>query len=103
LSNLSFNGIPLALVIDQLLVLGGHQLGIVLRPSQTWAAQTDSPALAVCTVRSCAIDLVSPHYLRILSMATPIGHRLSLQVFSFVVGVVTEPIEEGESLTCNRD
>jgi hypothetical protein len=38
LSNLAFNGIPLALVIDKLLLLGGHQLRIILRPSQTRAA-----------------------------------------------------------------
>jgi hypothetical protein len=32
LSNLAFNGISLALVIDELLLLGGHQLRIVVRP-----------------------------------------------------------------------
>jgi len=31
LSNLAFNGIPLALVIDELLLLCGHQLRIILR------------------------------------------------------------------------
>jgi hypothetical protein len=36
-------------------------------------------------------------------MATEIGHCLSLEVFAFVVGVMTQPIEEGESLTGDRD
>jgi hypothetical protein len=36
-------------------------------------------------------------------MASPIGYGLSLEVFSFVVGVVAEPIEEGESLTGDRN
>jgi hypothetical protein len=36
-------------------------------------------------------------------MATPIGYRLSLEVFSFVVEVVTQAIEEGESLAGDRD
>jgi hypothetical protein len=38
-----------------------------------------------------------------VTIATPIGYRLSLEVLSFVVGVVAEPIEEGESLTGDRD
>jgi len=38
LSIIAFNGIPFALVFDQLLLVSDHQLRIVLRPSQTWAA-----------------------------------------------------------------
>ena len=36
-------------------------------------------------------------------MAAAVGDRLSLEVFSFVVEVVTQPIEEGESLTGDRE
>ncbi len=38
-----------------------------------------------------------------MTIAAAIGHRLSLEVFSFVVGVITQPIKEGESLSSNRD
>jgi hypothetical protein len=71
LSDLAFNGIPLA--------------------------------LAEGTVRSYAVDLVSTNHLRIVTMATPIGNRLTLKVFSLVVGIITQAIEEGESLAGDRD
>jgi hypothetical protein len=38
-----------------------------------------------------------------VTIAAAIGYSLSLEVFSFDVGVVTEPIEEGEPLTGDRD
>ena len=59
--------------------------------------------LTECTVRSCPIDLMSTNHLRIMTIAPEIGHRLCLEVFSFVVGVKTQPIREGESLSCDRD
>ena len=102
LPNLAFTGISLPLVIDELLLLGYHQLRIVLPPSLSRAAQTDSMTLTECRVRYCSIDLVSTNHFRVETMAAPIGHRLSLEVFSFVVGDVTKPIEEDESLTGDR-
>ncbi len=51
LSVLTFNGIPLVLVIDELLLLGSHQLRIILRPSKSRVAETDSITLAEGTVR----------------------------------------------------
>jgi hypothetical protein len=36
-------------------------------------------------------------------MAAAIGDGLGLEVFSFVVGILAEPIEEGESLAGDRD
>jgi hypothetical protein len=56
-------------------------------------------SLAERTVQSCAEDLVSTNHFRVKSIAAEIGLRLSLEILSFVVGVVTEPIKEGESLT----
>ena len=97
------NGISLALVIDELLLLGGYQLRIVLWPSQTGTAQADSVTLTECTVCSCPVDLVSTNQFRIVTISVAIGDRLSLEVFSFVVGVVTQAIEEGESLAGDRD
>jgi hypothetical protein len=38
-----------------------------------------------------------------MTMTAAIGHRLSLEVFSFVVGIVTQAIKEGESLAGERD
>ena len=38
-----------------------------------------------------------------MTVAATIGHRLSLEVFSFVIGIVAQPIKEGESLSCDRD
>jgi hypothetical protein len=38
-----------------------------------------------------------------VTVAAAIGHCLSLEVFSFVVGVVTQAIEEGESFAGDRD
>jgi hypothetical protein len=36
-------------------------------------------------------------------MAAAIGYSLGIEVFSFVVGGMTQPIKEGESLTGDRD
>jgi hypothetical protein len=38
-----------------------------------------------------------------MTIAAAIGHRLRLKVFSFVVGIETDPIEEGEPLTGDGD
>ncbi len=50
LTYLAFNSVPLALVIDELLLLRSHQLRIALRASQSRAAQTDSVTLAESTI-----------------------------------------------------
>jgi hypothetical protein len=39
----------------------------------------------------------------VVTVAAAIVHCLSLEDFSFVVGVVTQAIEEGESLAGERD
>ena len=38
-----------------------------------------------------------------MTISAAVGDRLSLEVFSFVVRVVTQAIEEGESLSGDRD
>jgi len=103
LSNLAFNGIPLALVIDELLLLGGYQLRIVLRPSQRRAASTDSMTLTESSIGAGSVDLVSTDHFRVMTVTAAIGHCLSLEVFSFVVGVITQAIEKSESLAADRD
>ena len=59
--------------------------------------------LTECTVRSCPIDLISTNHFRIASIAAAIGYSLGLEVFSFVVGVITQAIKEGESLSRDKD
>jgi hypothetical protein len=62
LSNLAFcrpeafcyNSIAFPLVIDEPLVLGGHQVKIVLRTPQARGTQSDSMTLAERTARPCS-------------------------------------------------
>jgi hypothetical protein len=50
-----------------------------------------------------SVDLVSTNHFRVMTVTAAIGHCLNLEVFSFVVGAVTQAIEESESLADNRD
>ena len=103
MADLAFNGIPLPLVVDKLLLRGCNKLKIAVCSSQTWDSQADSMTLTECTVGSCPEDLFSTNHFQIVAMAAPKGDRLRIEVFSFVVGVVTQPLEAGESLTGDRD
>jgi hypothetical protein len=40
---------------------------------------------------------------RIMPMTPAIGNDLSLQIFSFIIWVETQPIEEGKSISRDRD
>ena len=59
--------------------------------------------LTESTVRPCPVDLVSADHFWVVTMAAAISHRLRLKVFSFVVGVITQPIQKGESLPGDRE
>jgi hypothetical protein len=48
---------------------------------------------------ACSINLIGANNGRIMPMASAIGKHLSLQIFSFVIWVETQPIEEGGSVT----
>jgi hypothetical protein len=50
-----------------------------------------------------SVDLVSTNHYRVMTVTAAICHCLSLEVFSFVVGGVTQVIEESESLAGDRD
>ncbi len=102
LAYLAFDGISLPLVIDELLLLCSHRFRIVLRASQTWAAQTDPMPLAECTVRSCPINLFGRNHFRVVSMVA-IAPRLNLRALSLVVRVKTKSIKEGNSISSDGD
>ena len=51
-------------------------------------------AQAEGTIDKSSVTLISTDHLWILAIATAIGRGLGRQVFSFVVGVVAEPIQE---------
>jgi hypothetical protein len=56
-------------------------------------------ALAESSVGSRSINLISTDHFGIVTMAAPEGSCLSLQVFSFVVRIITQPIKEGKAVT----
>jgi hypothetical protein len=59
--------------------------------------------LTISTILSCAVDLISTDHFRVVAMTAAIGSCLSLQVFSLVAWVVTQPMKERESLAGDRD
>jgi hypothetical protein len=60
-------------------------------------------ALAEGTIGASSIDLISTDRFWAMTMTAAMCPCLCLQVFPFVVGVVTQAIEEGESLAGDRD
>ena len=60
-------------------------------------------AQAEGSIGASSIDLISTDHFRVVPMTASIGPCLGFQVFSFVVGVKAESIQERKALTCHRD
>lgn len=90
-------------VIDERLLLCRHQLWIICRATKTWATQANAVALAESPIRSCTVNLISADVLRVVAISAAMGHCLSLELFSFIIGIATQAIEEGESFAADRN
>ena len=55
------------------------------------------------SISAGSLNLISINHLRLMTVMAAIDHCLSFEVFSLVVGVVAQGIEEGESLAGDRD
>ena len=55
------------------------------------------------TITACPINLIGANNGRIMPMTQAIDKHLSLQIFSFVIWFETLPIEEGKSISRDRD
>jgi hypothetical protein len=98
LANLALNGIPLSLVIKKLLFLLGQQLWVALPTPEARTTQADSMTLAEGTICSQSINLIGTDYPWIVAILATIRSCPGLQVLSFVIGVETQAIKEGEPI-----
>ena len=60
-------------------------------------------AQAEGSISAGSIDLIGTDNFWVVTMTAAIGLCLGLQVFSFVIGIKAESIQEGKALTCHRD
>lgn len=102
LAEFSFNDVALPLVFKNCFLSTATNSGSFFWPTEAGATQPNAIALSEGTIRSCPVDLVSTDYFWVMNMPTPIGSRLSLEIFSFVVGLVAEPVKECKLTTCHR-
>jgi|GEM_PF-5094770 len=98
MADLALNDIAFSVVIKKLLLLLGQQLWIALGATVAWTTQTNAIMLAEGSVRPSPGNLISTDDHWLVSVSASIGSCLSLQVFSFVVGIVAQPSKEGESI-----
>jgi hypothetical protein len=103
LANLALNGIPLLLVIKKLLFHLGQQLWVALPTPEARTTKEDSMTLAEGTVDSRSINLIGTDYLWIVAISATISSCLGHQVISFVIGVETQAIKEGEPIASDLD
>jgi hypothetical protein len=99
LADLALNGIASSLVINKLFLLLGQQLWIALGATEARTTQANSMTLAESSVGLRSINLISTDHFGMVTMAAPEGSCLSLQVFSFVVRIITQTIEKGKTVT----
>jgi hypothetical protein len=97
LADLALYGIALSLVIKKQLFLLGQQLWIALGATEAPTTQENAMTLTEGSIGSRSINLVSTDYPWIVTISASISSSLSLQVFSFVVGIITQMIKKGES------
>jgi hypothetical protein len=103
LDDFPLDGIALRLVSEELLRLLSHQIWIAFGPAKPGTTQPEPMAHTELTIAAYPIDLIGTDNGRVMSVTSTIRQHLRLQVFSFVVGVVAQTIEEGKSITCDRD
>ena len=60
-------------------------------------------AQAEGSISAGSIDLIGTDNFWVVTMTAAIGLCLGLQVFSFIIGIKAESIQEGKALTCQRD
>ena len=68
-----------------------------------WTTQANAMAQAEGSIGASSVNLIGTDCLWAVAMATAIGPCLGLRVFSFVVGITAESIQERKALTCHRD
>jgi hypothetical protein len=103
LAKFSLDGVASPLNIYEPPLLLGHQIWITFGPTKS---RTTQPDLMTCTERTitvCPIKLIGADNGRIMPMTPATGKHLGLQIFSFVICVETQPIEEGKSISRDRD
>ncbi len=103
LAKLAFYGIALPLVVSKLPLRFCDKFWIIPRAAKAGTTQSNAVALAESSIGASAIDLISTDHFWVVTVAAALGSRLSLQVFSFVVGITAEPIKEGKAIACHRD
>jgi len=69
----------------------------------TRAAQANAMTLAEGTIGTGTVNLISTDHFWVVTISAAIGSCLALQIFSFIVGIVTQPVKECESITRHRD
>ena len=82
MSELTFYGITLPLVVSKLPLRFCDKFWIILRAAKARTTQPNTVALAESSIGARPIDLISTDHFWVVTVAAAIGPRLSLQVFS---------------------
>ena len=103
MTDLSFDSVALPLVIEKLPLPLRHQPWIAFGTSKARTTQADSMTEIEGSIGASPIDLIGTDHRWILAMAATIGSCLGLHVFSFIVEVVAQLIQERKANACHRD
>jgi hypothetical protein len=103
LAKFPLDGVASPLIIYELPLLVGHQIWITFGPTKSRTTLPDLMTCTECTITACPINLIGANNGRIMPMTPAISSYLSLQIFSFVIWIETQPIEEGKSISRDRD
>ena len=103
LTEFAVYGIALPLVVSKLPLPIGSKFWIILRAAKTRTTQPNAVALAESSIGASQIDLISTDHFWVVIVPAAIGSRLSLQVFSFVVGVLAQKIQKCKAVACHRN
>jgi hypothetical protein len=98
LADLPLNGFALPLVFKKLPPLLSQQLWITNGATEARTTQTNAMSLAEGSAGSRSINLISTDHLWIVAISAAISSCLNLQIFSFILEVITQPIEKDEHI-----
>lgn len=103
LAEYTFYGIALTLVISKLPLRFCDEFWIVLGPAKARSTQPNAMTLTEGTIGTGPVDLISTDNFWVKAVAAAKGPHQVLQDFSFVVGLMTQPIQVGKSIACHRN
>jgi hypothetical protein len=103
LAKFSLDNVASLLVIEELSLLLGQQIRITFWPAKTRTTQPNPMTHTERTNTACPINLIGTNNGKAMTITPAIGQYLSLQIFSFVIGVEAQPIKESKSISRDRD